>query len=672
MGINRVFFVIILSTILCSCGNKDLYLLEEELSKGDKKALFEIGEYFDNQSQIKIYRHEQPAVVSISSFAKDIVNEYCMFLPTEIVISDSTSKKEFLHFLNINEKIITFSELSNTFIITPFDKRKVDFEVLAIADSKRIDLENKKEKLLSSYQLKENGIDTLINEHNPKALLSIASSIVKGRNYGGFEEKIELIQYLTHTYIAVPNRKGDLCYQLENDYSIESKINLLIFFAKHYKQYVWDKERLIFTNPQLKAIPTSKVRELFDLLLNENDTIAMNAFIQLTTCNPKEVSKLAYEIRHNHISKNSNYFYKIEALNHFTSYCSQNNIRISLEQSLKNNILRLKKPLSTIQRYQLENQIIAKLTLENVTAYEYWIEVYSILSESNNSNERILNIFYAKNWEKLTSNNRYLDCYLKKSQCHNNGYSERFLNSKTDVIQKLKDYKTTDNDIRREITKVLVLNKHKPKKKRNYIKSYSNGIFADKYYQIQDFRQILHKKLKNGCSMEDIIEFLGMANYSQISDAIEEIENYKFENEDKYAFLENDFGFFNIDFDNKNERKLFLKNYANLTEYQLYSYYLDDAKIDYKNKDNSLNFDKIYDILKYDVVENSNPDGPVYSIIKLLEINFKTTLGYPKKLCNSSNHYLCFCHDRANAWMSYLTEKKLLKLNHDEPCPVIY
>jgi len=136
--------------------------------------------------------------------------------------------------------------------------------------------------------------------------------------------------------------------------------------------------------------------------------------------------------------------------------------------------------------------------------------------------------------------------------------------------------------------------------------------------------------------------------------------------------MERDWGFFMIDhFDSITTRTAFLKLYNSLTEYQLYAYYLDKAGIDYKNKDSSLNYDKIFELLKYDVVTafvgggGGKKDNEVYSLIKLLELTFKTTLGYPKKICNSANLYACDSQDRANEWMQYLIDHKLLREEHN-------
>jgi hypothetical protein len=93
--------------------------------------------------------------------------------------------------------------------------------------------------------------------------------------------------------------------------------------------------------------------------------------------------------------------------------------------------------------------------------------------------------------------------------------------------------------------------------------------------------------------------------------------------------------------------------------------------------DNSgnLNYTGVYDILKYNIIDafvggggGKNDDG-VYLTIKLLEIKFKTTLGFPKKRCNWQGMWGCDCTDRARAWRKFLTEKKLV-LPDTEPVSI--
>jgi hypothetical protein len=59
-------------------------------------------------------------------------------------------------------------------------------------------------------------------------------------------------------------------------------------------------------------------------------------------------------------------------------------------------------------------------------------------------------------------------------------------------------------------------------------------------------------------------------------------------------------------------------------------------------------------------------------VIKLLELEFKTSLGFPKKLCSWQGMYSCHSDDRAKAWMKLLEEKKLVTPDKTEPPSISY
>ena len=193
------------------------------------------------------------------------------------------------------------------------------------------------------------------------------------------------------------------------------------------------------------------------------------------------------------------------------------------------------------------------------------------------------------------------------------------------------------------------------------------------------FSDIIEKK-KDSTELEDDISFLlSQIKYNQIGEALKAIENIPIKPYRKYSFMPRDFGFSYIgDFKEVITRKEFLSNYEKFNELELYKYYLKDAGIDFTNPNNELDFDKIYDILKYDINTalagggGSTKDNGVYSIIKILELTFKTTLGYPNKLCCSDNMYACNSRGRAMEWMNYLMVNNYLKKEHNEPVSFAY
>ena len=68
----------------------------------------------------------------------------------------------------------------------------------------------------------------------------------------------------------------------------------------------------------------------------------------------------------------------------------------------------------------------------------------------------------------------------------------------------------------------------------------------------------------------------------------------------------------------------------------------------------------------------STKDNGVYAVIKILEITFNETLGFPNKLCSSNGMYACNSRSRAKEWMNYLEINNHLKNEHNQPVSFAY
>jgi hypothetical protein len=686
-----ILLLIGLTTTKAIGQDSPIYQLENRLMQGDKNALFEIADYFESDKKVIEHLGYHILETVESQIAKRVVNENCLFTESEIQITDSTSAKQFTYFLNTNKEKIVFSKLAAAFLVTPLDKRPVSFEIREITQNKKKELQDNLPKLLTPVWVKENKIDSLIQQKNSIVLLTIASELFKKRErwdryYFNRDEFTDLLQYLTGVEIGVEDEKQKISWHIDKDFNSESKLNLLIYFSKFYSQYSWDKKQSIFTNPNNNIKPIEKENSLFQLLSNKNDAIAMNAFIQLTSCNPSNVSQLADEYEHADIDENyslPSFPYKfLKQLVGLTEYCRINNIDYIGSKKLKDDIENLQSQLSFHERRKLEDKLISTLTLNDITAFEYWSLINQKSWGLTYSAGRILDIFYSKNWNKLLFDKKHLDCYLKKSKLFDNlgiigicsNYLKKFTNSSSPTLELLQYYQSSDNDIKEQASKVVSLNATNTEGKKDIISWEGN-----KYYEIADLKEQLTKLTtkvqKPGQNDNAISKVLSQISYEQIQTALTCIEDYHFQTSwEKYSFMERDFGFFMVgDFNKKEIRDEFLKLYSKYSEYQLYAHYLDQVGIDYKNMDNTLNYDKIYELLKYDVVVafvgggGGKKDNEVYALVKLLELTFKTTLGFPSKLCNSNNIYACYSDKRANVWRQYLTDNKLLNQKHDEP-----
>lgn len=674
-----------------------LYTLEQKLMQGDQSAIFDIAKYFDSKKELTEFLGHHIIQTNESAVAKRITEENCIFTDSEITISNSTTSNDFLTFLNTNKIKITFSKMADAFIITPLELRTSRVEFREIPENKKSELQAKYADLLTKEWVNRANIDSLINKRNSKALLSIASELYKIRYrfntyHSNENEFTELLQILMGIEIAVENERKELTWHIDKAFHPEASLNLLIYFAGNYSSFKWDEQSSTFRNDRIQVKAIGKEEFLFQLLNNQNDSIALDAFIQLTRCSPAKVIQLADEYQKANIDKSWGipiFPYKfLKQLVALTGYCKQNNIDFEGSEKLKSTIDKLDSNLSFIERRKLEDSIINHLPIEEITAFEYWAAIKQQSWGITYSAGRILDIYYSKHWSEILKTEQYLKLFLKKSYLFDqlgiigicNNYLIKFMNIGDLGIKNLESVQTEDNEIKNQIEKAKTFCKQTLKAPNDTMKvndgnrDYNISNIAGKIKAI--------KAIKNQEKLEDdLVELLSQINYSQIGEALREIENLKFKESswEKYTFMERDWGFFIDDnFDRLPTRTAFLNLYDKLSEFELYSYYLDKAAIDYKYKDNSLNYDKMFDILKYNVVVafagggGGKRNNEVYAIIKILELTHKTTLGYPKKLCNSNGIYGCDSQDRANEWMQFLITNKLLKEQPNEPVSFHY
>lgn len=674
-----------------------IYTLEQKLMKGDQSALFDIAKYFDSKKEVTEFLGHHVIHTNESEVAKRIAEENCIFTDSEITISNSTTSNDFLTFLNINKNKITFSKMAEAFIITPLKFRTSRVEFREIPENKKSELQAKYAELITKEWVKQSKIDSLINIRSPKALLGIASELYKIRYrfntyHSNENEFTELLQILLGCEIAVENERKELTWHIDKTFYPEASLNLLIYFEGNYSSFKWEEQSSTFRNDRIQIKAIGKEEFLFQFLNNSNDSIALDAFIQLTRCSPAKVIQLADEFQKADIDNSwaiPIFPYKIlKQLVVFTDYCKQNDIDFEGTEKLTSIIDKLDSNLSFTERRKLEDSIINHLPINEITAFEYWAAIKQQSAGITYSAGRILDIYYSKHWAEILKTEQYLKLFLKKSYLFNqlgiiglcNNYLVKFINSGDLGIKNLESVQTEDNEIKNQIEKAKPFCKQTLKVPNDTMKvndgnrDYNISNIAGKIKAIKAIQN--QEKLK-----DDLVELLSQINYSQIGEALREIENIKFKKSswEKYTFMERDWGFFIDDnFDTLPTRTAFLNLYDKLSEFDLYSYYLDKAAIDYKNKDNSLNYDKIYDILKYNVIEafagggGGKRDNEVYAIIKILELTHKTTLGYPKKLCNSNGIYGCNSQDRANEWMWFIENNKLLRESKNEPVSFHY
>ncbi len=135
-------------------------------------------------------------------------------------------------------------------------------------------------------------------------------------------------------------------------------------------------------------------------------------------------------------------------------------------------------------------------------------------------------------------------------------------------------------------------------------------------------------------------------------------------------FLMMNFGIPFLNYD-KEEWAEFIDNHASMSKKEFYIFYLKKFGVDFQNTEGSLDYQKIHEILRFDAVQTFTGGGApreffTFGIIKLLEMEFKTTLGFHEKLNENQNLFVNSTSKRATEWRAFLLNKKLIRPQTDE------
>ncbi|HTE30374.1 MAG TPA: hypothetical protein VK666_08370, partial [Chryseolinea sp.] len=363
----------------------------------------------------------------------------------------------------------------------------------------------------------------------------------------------------------------------------------------------------------------------------------------------------------------------------FTKYCRDHGINYKGSQHLQDMLRELRGERNFKGMYELEDRIIRELTFEDIAAVEYNGLIYGGNWSSTYSIGRILDKFYSYNWERLLSDKHQIAIYLKKSMLFQrigiigivNKYRKKFINLTPGVVSRLEGIVSEEKDssiifAAREIlvnAKKPVVNMiEQPKPGKNYL---GTKDLEGRYWMITASRNEKDDK------QWGILQLFAEINYEQLGTAMELmlkdtiLEDYK-----RFWILGNDFGI-ELEATDPEAVREFLKFYRANSKFKVYEHFL---KLKYDrcfDKNDGLILGEVYDILKYDVVDafvgggGGRRDDGIYPLIKLLEIRFGTTLGYPEKLCESQGVYSCGTGERALAWMKFLQDKRLVAPDAD-------
>ena len=138
-------------------------------------------------------------------------------------------------------------------------------------------------------------------------------------------------------------------------------------------------------------------------------------------------------------------------------------------------------------------------------------------------------------------------------------------------------------------------------------------------------------------------------------------------------FLYKDFGLPIFNLDQSKDLLEFLEKHSKLSEYDFYYHYLQRFGVQFTKGRGQLDFEKIYNILRFDIISpfvsrtGGKRDYYTYGIIKLLELHFKTRLGFHEKLNENQTFYTFSSQKRANSWIKYLEDNKYVNQGKQSP-----
>ncbi len=359
-------------------------------------------------------------------------------------------------------------------------------------------------------------IDLKQSDH-PRALFYIAADFYRTRN--NTEDitdslHLQLIKSRTNVEIGIKDRNGNITFHPErNDET--AMLNYLIYWAVAYQDYEWDENRRLFTSKMESFAKTQNYERLFRRFNSKNDSIAILSFLQLTEGDPMEVIPLAKKYRdllRNHNKSIPSLKYRfLEQLSLLTDFCRKNKIKYKPNNKLLSQLEKLIHYEDEKDRYFIENQLIESLTLDEITALEYWVCIHEKNESLSLSTARILDWFYSKHWKKIINDDDNLRLYLKKSYLFENigieGICNNYLNkfdlSDRDQLSRLQELGDieSDQDI---LSQILLLLEQEPQEE-NFTASFEDFLLEPLLFSQRDIKILPQPTLSE---MEQVVELI--------------------------------------------------------------------------------------------------------------------------------------------------------------------
>lgn len=669
-----------------------LYKIEKSIMSGDKQAIAKMGAFLDSRKKVIEYLGYHRIETTESAVARRIIEENTLFTLEEINVG-SVSKAEFLAFFKRRAKEIVFSKTLDAFLITPIERRDYVAHVYVVEPHVMKQVEGRTAKLLQEGFLSDIGVEPGYLLRDPKVLFNIAAALYRKRNrynvyYFHREKYFDLLRHLTGIELQVANNEGELTLRPENDYGDATIFNVVAFFARNFGMFRWSESLQRFDAPMLKSNQRTNVQQLAADTYGDDSAAAVDAFSKLIEMPEVDVREALKDFSRLNPPSGSGLPMFTDrfaiGLARLTAYCRANGIRYRPRTDMHALFDRLlDDTLSFGDRYRLENEIISSMKTDDLTSFEVFAAVNSSSWDLTYSAGRIVDIFYSRNWNALTSGDAELRLNLTKAStfgefgiignCGN--YEKKF--ATTEFPNAATVSRTAGRDPR-----LLKVAAEIAKQRAMPSPSFGPGKWDAEMASVRraDLGARLDALIADSPNMtekeeNEAVDLISNASFDQIGVALDFLERAKFaKRKGQFGFVSEDFGFeLAGDFGEPEVRRTFRALLEKHDEESLHRYFLDREGIVYKTSSGELDLDAIYEMLRFDVVSafagggGGTRDANVYPLVKLLEKRFGTTHGFPDKRCRSRITYGCNPKSRARTWMVFLKKQRLLKKQHTGP-----
>ena len=652
------------------------FKLEDSLKKGHKTALYTLANYMHDTTSYVEHYIDGNWETTVGEKSKSVVKKNSLFLPNEFDWEDSTA--DFSAFLSAHDSSIAFDAVTEKFLITPVTKRVFEYKLYEYNFPDKLSIDSLLKSIEEDTEMDFQDLRNLLRKKDSYALFLLASKSYISDNYvyGSLHRNTfeKLFAMLVNLLVSVKNEDDQWIWTYNQDYFGAARLNQLIYWANHYSDYKWDEVEGRFVNQKASVAKKPAEVDLLTAMHSEDDSVAIKAFVKMTHYDTSKVDDAPILDFKDEMNDALPIFQDrfLQVLSRYTAYCSQNKLSLQLRGRTKFWFDQLAKgDLPFKQRYQLENEVIDRARVDEISALEYWFLVSEENWDLTFSAGRIIDKFYSFHWNEIIHDTAQLKHYLKKAalfdrlgiigNCNKYMKKFQFIDDRARANLSLIGSTAKDRDLANNVTiarkgvKII----YEPITRKIWDAN-RDTLVTDLSKQYKKFMKKPHEDYEN-----PLHELTALINYSQIAGFISLVRKEK-RFDEVYDFLEGDFGI-PVDVEDSIQVEEFLVLYKKLSHENLCRHYLHHLGINYKKPDGSLDYQAIYEMLEFDIVDALSGGGGghretgVYLLIKLLEFKFKTTLGFPKKLCNGEGIYGCSSDDRAREWINYLLTKKLAK-----------